>query len=126
MEKPFTFKIAEDIFSVYIPSYHFPSWVLTPSLWNDFEFDKTVVYYDAEDDFNDVKLMVQQREPCNISMRRIYFEEKMNNIFGWKLGAYKNSTVEKLMPNIAILNLQWFKTNRGFENSCYKFSWICF
>ena len=37
-----------------------------------FAFDKTVVYYDKEDNMEDVLLMVKQLEPCNNSMRRIY------------------------------------------------------
>ena len=99
---PNTIPVAEKILSVYIPGYHFPSWVLVPSLWNTFQFDKTVVYYDKEDNMDDVLIMVKQREPCNISMRRIYFKEKLQEMFGWKYGAYKNSTPDKLMPNIAI------------------------
>lgn len=97
-----TLSVAKNIFSIYIPSYHFPSWVLTPSLWNTFAFDKTVVYYDPEDTLDNVQRMVKEREPCNISMRRIYFEETMQEQFGWKHGAYQYSTPDQLMPNIAI------------------------
>ena len=97
-----TLSIAKTIFSIYIPTYHFPAWNLEPSLWNTFEFNKTVVYYDKEDNLRDVHTMVKEREPCNISMRRIYFEETLQNHFGWKHGAYHKSTQDKLMPNIAI------------------------
>lgn len=94
--------LAQSVFDIYIPRHHFPSWVLNPDLWKTFEFDKTVVYYDVEDPIQDVFRMVQQREPCNISMRRLYFEEKMQQVFGWKRGAYELSTSEKLMPNVAV------------------------
>ena len=42
------------IFSIYIPTYHFPEWTLDPSLWYTFEFDKSLVYYDKEDALHDV------------------------------------------------------------------------
>ena len=90
------------IYDIYIPTYHFPSWVLDPNLWNTFEFDKTIVYYDKEDNLQDVITMVREREPCNICMKRIYFKESLKKKFGWEYGAYQKSTVDKLMPNIAI------------------------
>lgn len=94
--------IAKQIYNVYIPSYHFPEWVLDPQIWETFDFHKTVVYYDKEENIEDVHLMIKEREPCNISMRRIYFEDKLQELFGWKHGAYRKSTPDKLMPNIAI------------------------
>jgi hypothetical protein len=93
---------AKDIFSIYIPTYHFPEWVLDSSLWPTFEFDKTVVYYDKDENLEGVRTMVREREPCNISMRRIYFEDSLKTRFGWKHGGYHKSTVDRLMPNIAI------------------------
>jgi hypothetical protein len=97
-----TLEIAKQMRGVYLPNNGFPEWVLNPELWSGFEFDKTVVYYHNEDDLEQVKQMVKEREPCNISMRRIYFENELENKFGWRRGAYQQSTVEKLMPNIAI------------------------
>jgi len=97
-----TLDIAKEIHSVYLPTNGFPKWVLNEELWSSFEFDKTVVYYHKEDDLEEVKQMVKEREPCNISMRRIYFENELEKKFGWCRGAYQQSTVEKLMPNIAI------------------------
>jgi hypothetical protein len=46
--------------------------------------------------------MVKEREPCNIGMRRLYLENKLEKNFGYKYGAYKKSTLDVLMPNIAI------------------------
>ena len=102
METNNAFNIAKAIYDIYVPTYHFPSWVLEPNLWNTFEFDKTIVYYDKEVNLEDVKTMVKEREPCNISMKRIYFKESLKEKFGWEYGAYQKSTVDKLMPNIAI------------------------
>lgn len=102
METNSSINIAKKIYNIYIPTYNFPTWVLESNLWNTFEFDKTVVYYDNEENIEDVKTMVKEREPCNISMKRIYFEKTLEKEFGWKYGAYQKSTVDKLMPNIAI------------------------
>jgi hypothetical protein len=97
-----TLEIAKQIHKIYIPGYGFPEWVLDSELWTTFEFDKTVVYYHKEDNLEQVKQLVTEREPCNISMRRIYFENDLETRFGWRYGAYQHSTVDKLMPNIAI------------------------
>ena len=94
--------VAKRIFDIYIPTYNFPNWVLDSNLWNTFEFNKTIVYYDRKDNIEDVQTMVKEREPCNISMKRIYFEDSLQEQFGWKHGAYQKSTVDNLMPNIAI------------------------
>lgn len=98
----YTLSLAKSVYNICIPQYHFPKWVLNANLWNTFEFNKTVVYYDTESDVDDVIKMVRQREPCNISMRRIYLKDEMQQVFGWKHGAYELSTPEKLMPNIAV------------------------
>lgn len=93
---------AKLLHTIYTPSYAFSEWVLDPILWKSFEFDKTIVYYNKEDDINEVYRMVLQREPCNIAMERIYNVDKLYNHFGWKYGAYAISNEEHLMPNIAI------------------------
>lgn len=111
-----TLTVAKQIYSVYFDSYQFPSWVLEPSLWNTFAFDKTVVYYDPEDSLDDVKRMVKQREPCNISMRRIYLANKLEELFGWNCGAYQQSTPDKLMPNIAIYCYATVALSTGYRN----------
>lgn len=97
-----TLEIAKQIHKIYMPGYGFPEWVLDSELWTTFEFDKTVVYYHKEDNLEQVKQLITEREPCNISMRRIYFENDLETKFGWRYGAYQHSTVDKLMPNIAI------------------------
>lgn len=102
MNNETTLRVAKRLFDIYIPTYYFPNWVLDIDLWNTFEFDKTIVYYDKEENIEDVHMMVKEREPCNIAMNRSYFEESLQTEFGWKQGAYKKSTVDKLMPNIAI------------------------
>ena len=108
--------IAKRIFNIYIPTYHFPSWVLNPNQWNTFEFNKTIVYYDKEENIQDVQIMVKEREPCNISMKRIYFEHTLEKEFGWKHGAYNRSTFDKLMPNIAIYCYATVLLPSGYKN----------
>jgi hypothetical protein len=97
-----THELAKQIHAVYMPGYGFPEWVLDPKLWTTFEFDKTVVYYHKEDNLEQVKQLVTEREPCNINMRHIYYENDLENQFGWRYGAYQHSTTDQLMPNIAI------------------------
>jgi len=82
--------------------YSFPPWVIDPKLWNDFKFKESVVYYNTDDDLNDVIKLTIQREPCNIAMKKYYDENKLEKKFGWKHGAYELSINTKLMPNIAI------------------------
>lgn len=96
------YKNAKLLHTIYTPSYGFPEWVLDPTLWKSFEFDKTVVYHDKEDHIDDVRTIVLEREPCNIAMERLYDLDKLHEHFGWKYGAYGRSTSESLMPNIAI------------------------
>ena len=106
---------AIQIHNIYIPTYNFPNWVLNECLWDTFEFDKTVVYYNKEDRIEDVQTMVREREPCNISMRRIYIEDELEKQFGYRHGAYQKSSIDNLMPNIAIYCYATIKTT-----NCYK------
>lgn len=60
--------------------------------------------------------MIKEREPCNISMRRIYFEDKLQELFGWKHGAYRKSTPDGYWgrcSNMAALG--WSETNPYIE-----------
>ncbi|CAE7675865.1 unnamed protein product, partial [Symbiodinium sp. CCMP2456] len=61
-----------------------------------------VVYHAAADDKASVEQMVRQREPCNVGMERRYDPDVLEAKFGYRFGAYAQSTKEKLMPNIAI------------------------
>jgi hypothetical protein len=93
---------AQLMHSIYKPSYAFPEWSLQQTNWNTFDFNKTVVYYNEEDDIDDVKLLVKEREPCNMALNRLYKRDNLEAYFGWKIGAYHYSTKNKLMPNIAV------------------------
>jgi hypothetical protein len=107
---------ARIIHGIYKPSYNFPKWNLDPKLWRTFEFYKTIVYYDKEDNINDVFKMVKEREPCNISMSRKFNKEELEEKFGWKYGAYSISTIDKLMPNIAIYCYATVLLSSGYKN----------
>ena len=93
---------AKKIREIYNKDYEFPEWVIDEKLWNNFKFDKTKVYYNEGDNLEDVKLMVKKREPVNIGMEQKYNIEELEEEFGYHIGAYSNSTKDKLMPNIAI------------------------
>ena len=107
---------------IYHKGYEFPKWVNNTSLYKN-DFTKTKVYYHKEDDFADVKRMAKEREPVNIAMSRLYIVDNMQNLFGWKQGAYGNyDKTKKLMPNIAIycharIYKKEYKTeSRGIES----------
>ena len=95
-------ELATQVLSVYFPQYGFPDWVLEPNEWQSHAFGQTKVYYNKEDSLDDVKALTKEREPCNIGMKRLYNQDKMEQIFGWRHGAYERSTTDKLMPNIAV------------------------
>ena len=85
----------------------FPEWVLDEERWivgsdKSHKFDDTIVVYDDDDELNQVKELVEQREPVNVEMIRYYTEANLEKNFGWKIGAYGNSTSSELYPNIGI------------------------
>jgi hypothetical protein len=80
----------------------FPEWVINPAMWPKHRFSDTIAFNHAVDSVKDVKKLLLEREPCNIGMRRIYDQNKLQEIFGWSRGAYRLSTPEMPMPNIAV------------------------
>jgi hypothetical protein len=88
--------------------YRFPGWVLEPDRWDEgggeksHKFDETIVVYDDDASLNEVKELVEEREPVNMEMKRRYNENNLEQNFGWKKGAYEKSTTSKLYPNIGI------------------------
>lgn len=93
---------AKNLRSCYYSSCEFPDWVLNPIIWSSFKFDETLIFYDTRDDLDDVRLMAAEREPCNMSRKRFYDRDKLFNFFRYQDGAYRHSTPDKLMPNIAV------------------------
>ena len=93
-------EIAKKIHSTYIPGYAFPSWVLDN--WDKHDFESVKVFYSAEESLTNVKILMTEREPCNIGMRRIYSQNLLKEHFGYEQGAYRYSTTDKLMPNLAV------------------------
>ena len=93
---------AKNLRGCYYPSCEFPDWVINPIIWETFKFDETLVFYDTRDNFDDIRLMVEEREPVNMTMKRFYDKDKLFNFFRYQEGAYRKSTPDKLMPNIAI------------------------
>ena len=103
---------AQTLRGIYISKYEFPNWVLDKDRWNEnsddksHKFDDTIVVYDDGSDLNQVKELVEQREPVNVCingvMQRSYNQNELEKNFGWKTGAYGKSTSEQLYPNIGI------------------------
>jgi hypothetical protein len=96
---------------IYNTGYAFPEWVLQQDRWNEtgeksHKFDDTIVVYDDDSDLNQVKELVEQREPVNMCikgvMERMYNQNELETNFGWKTGAYGNPTTSQLYPNIGI------------------------
>mmetsp|Transcript_20204 Transcript_20204/g.53348 ORF Transcript_20204/g.53348 Transcript_20204/m.53348 type:complete len:509 (-) Transcript_20204:33-1559(-) len=96
--------VARTMRGIYKQGYAFPEWCeqmlrsgeLAPLL------PEVVCYYREGDSLEEVKVLAEQREPCNIMMRRLYDKERLGNAFGYKVGAYAKSTKDALLPNIAI------------------------
>ncbi len=101
---------------MYMPGFEFPEWVIDEKHWDNHKFDDTIVFCNKHDSIEDVELMITQREPCNISNRRLYDENKLKETFGWDKGAYSLSTKDKLMPNISIYCNATVKTSNSFIN----------
>jgi hypothetical protein len=93
---------AKKIHSIYFPGVAFPRWTIDAYHWETHAFDSVKVYYHSEDSIDDVKLLMTQREPCNIGMKRLYNKELLKREFGYEQGAYQLSTAEKCMPNLAV------------------------
>ena len=102
---------AQTLRGIYDSGYEFPKWVLDEDRWKEdgdksHKFDDTIVVYDDDDELNQVKELVEQREPVNVCingvMQRSYNQNELEKNFGWKTGAYGKSENSKLYPNIGI------------------------
>ena len=95
---------AQQLREVYEARFAFPGWTVDDLEEGRLErFAQTVtVYYPKGAKLQEVHQLVRQREPVNIAMERRYDEEKLQKYFGYKRGAYGQSSSERLLPNIAI------------------------
>lgn len=89
------YDIACAVRKIYMPGCAFPEWVL--KRWADHAFAKTTVYYHKEDSLESVQKILQEREPCNIGMRRLYDGDALERLVGYKYGAYSETS-----PNVAV------------------------
>jgi hypothetical protein len=92
------------LFDIYNHGFAFPRWSVDFinkgfNILGDYKkyAEKTKVFYDNNDDINDVKKLVTEREPVNIAMSRFYDKQKMKETFGWEVGYYSKKQI-----NIAI------------------------
>lgn len=93
---------AKKMRAIYFPNCEFPEWVLEPNSWQTHAFNSVKVYYDSVDDISTVKKLMTEREPCNMGLMRFYNKNMLRDTFGYQEGAYRHSTRDKLMPNIAV------------------------
>lgn len=97
----------------YYEGFEFPKWVLEK--YEEHDFNSVIVFYYEKDNFDDVFKLINEREPCNIGLRRLYNEKLLKNKYGYSKGAYQYSTPEKLMPNIAVYTHATVKLNKGYS-----------
>jgi hypothetical protein len=93
--------IARKIRGIYQTGYEFPAWVIDSERWDSFNFNTTEVFYHANDKLDDVKLLMRQREPCNMvyegEIKRYYKKPELQQLVGYTQGAYNSQ-----MPNFAV------------------------
>jgi hypothetical protein len=68
-------------------------------------YKKCIVFYNKGDDVNDIKKLIREREPVNIFMERHYNQDELENVFGFKTGAYDKIKITEgsiTPPNIMI------------------------
>lgn len=91
-----------DLYNCYLSAYAFSSWVKDSDVLENLNWEVSKVYYNNKDDITKVKKIAIQREPVNIAMKRLYDKDKLQQLAGYSIGAYSESTPDELMPNIAI------------------------
>lgn len=97
-----SFEFAKTIRAVYSGETAFPDWVVSSHHWKQHQFDNTRVYYHSTDNLEHVVMLLRDREPCNIGMHRLYKRDELERLCGYKTGAYRLSTDQALMPNVAV------------------------
>jgi hypothetical protein len=104
----FNLENAQNIFSVYNTGYAPPNWILTE--WKTLlpYLDSARIYHDGN--INDAKNLAKNREPVNLGMRRLYNQGKLNELFGYQIGEYKEGS-----QNIAIYTHTPVRTADGTD-----------
>ena len=85
---------ATKIIKIYNKGYEPPEWILDSQVIEPY-LESARVYYDGE--LNDAKELATKREPVNIAMNRLYNQDQLQAMFGYKIGVYKEGS-----QNIAI------------------------
>lgn len=93
----------EALRGVYDSGYEFPAWSLRGRFdWASGQATTRLLYDSSAGSEETAMRLLTEREPTNIAMDRHYDESAMRKKFGWKRGAYAESTSKKLMPAIAV------------------------
>lgn len=85
--------LLKQIREIYFERYAFPDWILRVKKTMYNKYAKTcIVLYNSDDNesttLENVKLLMENREPTNIAMGRLYDSNKLNKILGYKQGVY--------------------------------------
>jgi hypothetical protein len=95
---------------IYYSRFAFPEWVVAEALWDRFAWRETLVLCHAGS-LDEVKALASAREPCNIGLRRYYYELALLERFGYARGLYREGS-----PNFAVLCTATVRLTRGFSN----------
>ena len=75
----------EQLFKCYYARLSPPEWSVIP---NESLMKLCKVFYNSDDNKNDIIRLVKEREPVNISMERMYHEDLLDTYFNYKTGYY--------------------------------------
>lgn len=92
----------------YRSQFAFPAWTLDETLWSEFLFNETIVYYHHGADVKQVAELVYKREPTNIRAQNLYTKETLNTHFCYSTGVHSTQS-----PNLAIYCHAHVKTKAG-------------
>eukprot|EP00440_Ansanella_granifera_P002523 gb/GFBE01002743.1/.p1 GENE.gb/GFBE01002743.1/~~gb/GFBE01002743.1/.p1 ORF type:complete len:334 (+),score=57.50 gb/GFBE01002743.1/:1-1002(+) len=108
-------QIGEAIWGVYFHGCQFPAWSYESLGRGELEehAKSVVLYYQTGASLKEVKKLATQREPANIAMNRCYDEDGLEELFGYRRGAYAEGGEDRLLPNIAVYCLTPMRSARG-------------
>lgn len=93
------YEAAKKLQRIYLPNYRMPSYSLTLLRDCSLELEKSLVLFNPEDVFGEVKAVVTQRVPTNIQGRNLYDEDALERHFGWRESYYQ--ATRGLAPPVA-------------------------
>lgn len=93
------YEAAKKLQRIYLPNYRMSSYSLALLRDCSLELEKSLVLFNPEDVFGEVKAVVTQRVPTNIQGRNLYDEDALERHFGWRESYYQ--ATRGLAPPVA-------------------------